>query len=90
MSIDPYTDMARWLDMDARAEAMLRHPAGKGLVSADVQAAMDDEACRLASSNWNPVSFWRQVGNVIGIVAVFVLIVCGPALVADVVAGWSW
>lgn len=53
MSLDPYTDMAQWLDMDARTEAIMRHPAGKALMSADeAQARMDAEACALGSANW--------------------------------------
>lgn len=53
MNVDPYTDMAQWLDMDARTEAIMRHPAGKALMSDDeAQASMDDQACRVGSLNW--------------------------------------
>lgn len=52
MSIDPYTDVAQWLDMDARAEMMMRHPAGKGLVSHEGQDHLGAEACEVASTNW--------------------------------------
>ena len=50
--LDPYTDVARWLDMDARAESKLRHPAGKGIRESDevAQSRMDDEAVALANS----------------------------------------
>lgn len=51
MNVDPYTDMAQWLDMDARTEAMMRHPAGKNLMSDDErQARQDGEAIQLANS----------------------------------------
>ena len=53
MSVDPYTDVAQWLDMDARTEAIMRHPAGKALMSDDeTQARQDAEACAVASANW--------------------------------------
>ena len=53
MTADPYADMAQWLDMDARTEAIMRHPAGKALMSDDeAQARMDAEACRVGSLNW--------------------------------------
>lgn len=45
------------MSVDARTAAMMAHPAGKGLLSAEVeQARMDAEACRLASANWQPAA----------------------------------
>ena len=54
MSVDPFSDVAAWLDMGPEQEARLRHPAGKGIAaSVEVeQARMDAEACVLGSSNW--------------------------------------
>lgn len=41
--------------MNARERAIAAHPAGKALISAEVaQARMDDEACTLGSTNWQP------------------------------------
>jgi len=54
MSVDPFTDVAQWLDLDPRTEAIMRHPAGKGLVSREVQDWQDQQACALGSSNHQP------------------------------------
>lgn len=52
MSVDPFSDMAAWLDMGPEGEARLRHPAGKGIAaSVEVeQARMDDEALAVGNS----------------------------------------
>lgn len=62
MSVDPFTDMAAWLDMGPEQEERLRHPAGKGIAaSVEVeQARMDDEACEVGSSNWDRFNEWHH------------------------------
>ena len=62
MSVDPFSDMAAWLDMGPEEEARLRHPAGKGIAaSVEVeQARMDDEACEVGSSNWDRFNEWHH------------------------------
>ena len=88
--LDPYTDVARWLDMDARAESKLRHPAGKGISeSSEVrQARQDDEAIRLANSG-RP----RRVPDWLCVVALIVfgwLLLGGVSAAAALVEGWPW
>ena len=87
MSIDPYTDVARWLDMDARAESMLRHPAGTGLESPEVaQARMDAEAVALANSG-QP----RRVPDWLCVAALMVfgwLLLVGVSAAAALAEGW--
>ena len=74
MNIDPYTDMAQWLDLDARADAMMRHPAGKARDERD-----DQQACTLASTNWQQPEppmrprWYDGICNIVGIVAVVFL-----------------
>ena len=88
MSADAYADVAAWLDMDARAEAMMRHPAGKGLVSREVQERQDQQACALGSTNWQPApepepapTVSEYVRNVGGLIVAFALIAnTGPIL----------
>ena len=89
MSIDPYSDVARWLDMDARAESMLRHPAGKRLESAEVaQARQDDEAVALANSGQpRQCPEWAAVA---GLVVFGWLLLGGVSAAAALVEGWPW
>ena len=90
MSIDPYTDVARWLDMDARAESMLRHPAGKRLESAEVrQARQDDEAIRLANSGRAQLRFPEWV-YVLGLAVFGYGLLLGVLAAAALVEGWPW
>ena len=90
MSIDPYTDVARWLDMDARAESKLRHPAGKGMSeSAEVrQARQDAEAVALANSGRRrEVPEWAAVT---GLIVFGWLLLGGVSAAAALAEGWPW
>ena len=77
MSVDPYSDVAQWLDLDPRAEAMMRHPAGKAIPAS--QEVQDQQACTLASTNWQQPEppmrprWYDGTLNVAGIVAVVFL-----------------
>lgn len=94
MSIDPYRDMATWLDMTPAEEARLRHPAGKSIrESAEVaEERMNREACALGSSNATPrpapvhpvVEVARAVVAGLTVYGVIFATLTGPHMVA----GW--
>lgn len=91
MTADPFTDVAQWLDLDPHTESMMRHPAGKGLTSREVQDWQDQQACALGSSNHQPAepepapepapTVAEHVRHVGGLIAMFALVAnTGPIL----------
>lgn len=92
MSVDPYRDMAQWLDMTPAEEARLWHPAGKGIRESDevAQERMNAEACELGSSNSQhpkPSTRWQNIRNITGIIIAFAL-VANAAPILSGLAGW--
>lgn len=88
MSIDPYRDMAEWLDMTPAEEARLRHPAGKG---SRYQARLDNEALRVGNREpWWMRRPWCQVIAVTLVVLSACLVILGALWVANTVGGWIW